>query len=119
MRKTCEDFFAARLPLPGLAACAARLPDGMVIQQCFSRWLTADQVRQAVAQLALAAEALQQHQIAPIRMGWLFEHLRVVLRSRPDQACMVLFLENRPELPVTEAESVLEEFAALPMAPQG
>lgn len=119
MRKTCENFFAARLPIPGLAACAARFPDGSIIEQCFNRWLTPDQVRTALAQLALAPEALQEHQITPMRMGWVFEHLRVYLRWRPDQACLALFLENRSELPFGEMEQVLEEFASLPDSPSG
>lgn len=119
MRRACEDFFAARLPVLGLAACAARLPDGMVIHQCFNRWLTPNQVRQALGHLAHAAETLQQHHLAPIRLVWAFEHVRIYLRLRPDTACLALFLENRPELPGAEIDSLLEQFADLSMTSVG
>ena len=113
MRKICEDFIAARLPILGLAACGARLSDGQVIHHCFNRWLTPEQIRQALSNLAQAAQGLQQHQIAPVRMAWVLEHLRIYLRFRPDSACLALFLENRAELPFTEVDNVLEEFANL------
>jgi hypothetical protein len=118
MRKTCEEFFAARLPIPGLAACGARLPDGMVIHQSFNRWLTPAQIRQAVDHLTQTSEILRHLQIEPVRMTWVFEHLRVYLHLRPDTACLALFVENRPELSSSELEGVLEEFAGLPMPAQ-
>jgi hypothetical protein len=114
MRSACEQFFATRLPLPGLAACGARMPDGMVIHQCFNRWLTPQQVRQAVTHFSQAFELFQQHQIAPLQMAWVFEHLRIHLRRRPDKACLALFLENRPDLPTDDVQAVLEDFAGLP-----
>lgn len=113
MKRSCEDFFATRLPIAGLAACAARLPDGMILPHCYNRWLTPDQVRQATAHLTLAAQSLQQYQISPVRMGWIFEHLRVYLLLRPDQAGLTLFMENRAEFPAVEVDSVLDEFAGL------
>jgi hypothetical protein len=115
MRDTCEQFFAARLPITGLAACGVRLSDGMVIHQCFNRWLTPQQVRQALTHLAQGFELIQQDKVAATRMAWVFEHLRVDLSLRPDQACLALFLENRPELRATEIQDVLEEFAELPL----
>jgi hypothetical protein len=116
MRTACEQFFAARLPITGLAACGARMPDGMVIHQCFNRWLSPHQVRQAVSHLTQAFELLQQHQLAPTQMAWVFEHLKVHLGLRPDKACLALFLENRPNLPSGEVQAVLQEFASLPIA---
>jgi hypothetical protein len=114
MKKSCEEFLAARLPLPGLAACGVRLPDGMLIHQTFTRWLMPNQIRQATAHLAQTSENLRHHQIEPLRMAWVFEHLRVHLRMRPDKACLALFVENRPELEARSFESVLEAFAELP-----
>ena len=114
MRTTCEQFFAARLPIAGLSACGARLPDGAVIHQCFNRWLNPQQVRNAVTHLAQSFELFQQYQLPPSRLVWVFEHLRVHLRLRPDNGCLALFLENRPELPHGQIQDVLEEFATLP-----
>jgi hypothetical protein len=113
MKKTCEDFFAARLPIPGLVGCGARLPDGMVIHQSFAHWLVPIQIRQVTAHLVQTIANLREHEIQPVRMAWVFEHLRVQVRLRSDGACLALFLENRPELQPASVESVLEEFASL------
>jgi hypothetical protein len=116
MRQACEEFFAARLPFPGLAACSARLADGMVIHRCFDRWLTPTQVRQTIAHLAQSHENLRRHGLEPLRVTWSFEHLRVYISLRLDKACLALFLENRPELPLDVIETILSEFENLPGA---
>jgi hypothetical protein len=110
VKQRYEEFFAARLPFPGLAACAVRLPDGTILHQSFSRWLTTGQIEQVTGQLAQTSETLQGLQIAPMQMAWIFEHLRVYLRLRPDKACLALFVENRPELESSSLNSALEEF---------
>ena len=115
MRNACEQFFAAQLPVTGLAACGARLPDGMVIHQCFTRWLSPQQVRQAVAHLAQSFELLRQYQVESIRMAWVFEHLKVHMGLGPNSTSLFLFVENRPDLPPGEIQTVLEQFATLPV----
>jgi hypothetical protein len=114
MRKICEDFILARLPVAGLAACGAYLPDGTTLYQCFGRWLSPDQVRQATARLGHSHETLRRHGLEPLQITWVFEHLLVCLCLRSDKAWLALFLENRSELPLQEIESVLQEFANLP-----
>jgi hypothetical protein len=114
MNKICEDFLAARLPIPGVVACAVRLPGGMMLDRCFERWLSPAQVRQALIQLTQSHHCLHQHQLAPIRVAWLFEHLRVETSLRPDNACLALFLQNRIDLAFGTIENVLTEFANLP-----
>jgi hypothetical protein len=116
MRQVCEEFLAARLPLPGLAACAIRLPDGMLMHQCFDRWLSPAQLRQAIAHLAHNQDSLGRYLIEPVRTVWSFEHLRIDLTLRPDRACLALFSQNRPDLQLDAIESVLWEFANLPAA---
>jgi hypothetical protein len=118
MRRACEEFLMARLPVPGLAACALRLPDGAVTHRCFNRWLSSAQVQQAFAELALSFDLLQQQEMAAAQTVWLFEHLRVVLCLRPDHGCLALFLENRADLPLAEVQAVLDEFAELPTPDQ-
>jgi hypothetical protein len=113
MRNACERFFAERFPLTGLVACGARLPDGMVIHQCYNRWLNPQQVRQSLTHLAQGFDFARQHQFEPGRMVWVFEHLRVHLGLGPGNACLALFLENRPDLPSGEIQRALEEFAKL------
>jgi hypothetical protein len=111
MRKALEEFFAAHFPLSGLAASAVRLPDGKMMHQCFDRWLQPAQVRQAIAHLAQARDSFRQYQLHADRVVWVFEHLRVYLCVRPDEICLALFLQNRPDLPIGLVETVLREFA--------
>lgn len=115
MRSAYEELLSARLPLPGTAACALRLPDGALTHRCFTRWLSPMQVQQAFAELALSFEAVHQRHAAVLHTVWSFEHLRVVLCLRPDSACLALFLENRPDLSLVEVQALLNEFAQLAM----
>ena len=94
-------------------SCALRLADGTLTHRCFTRWLSPMQVQQAFAELALSFEAVHQQRPTALRTVWLFEHLRVALCLRPDSACLALFLENRPDLPLMEIHALLDEFADL------
>ena len=114
MRLPFEEFVKKHMPITGLAACAARFPDGMIVHHCFNRWLQPAQIRQAMGRLVTGPEILSRHQLDPVRMSWAFEHLRVHLGLRPDRACLALFLENRSELPFAEIDWLLDTFAALP-----
>jgi hypothetical protein len=114
MRAICEEFFAARMPVAGLAACVVRLPDGMLIHRCFNRWLLPAQVRQAMTHLTQAPEIFRRHQVEAARMVWSFEHLRIHFGFGQENACLALFLENRPDLPFSEIETLLDDFAQLP-----
>ena len=118
MKRAFEDFVQARLPVHGLAACVLRLPDGTVTDKCFTRWLSPPQIQQVFAELTDISDVLRQRQFAVTQLAWVFEHLRVIVRSRPDQACLGLFLENRPDLNLEEVEDVLAGFAEL-QAPTG
>ena len=115
MREVCEEFLLARLPLPGTAAYALGLPDGSVTQRGFNRWLNPPQVQLVFGELADTFALLRQQQIAASRLTWVFEHLQVMFRLRPDRVCLALFLENRPDLPLVEIKSMLDDFAALPL----
>jgi len=108
------DFLAARLPFPGLAAWGARLPDHSLAQQCYTQWLTPDQVQQALTRLTVAATSLRQHHLEPARLCWVFEHLRIYLASRADGAAVALFVENRPDVPAEVVEDVFKGFAQPP-----
>lgn len=96
MKETLKKFVESRLPLEGLAAWGARLPDRTLASQCLNGWFTPRQVEQAVTRLALAAESLNSHGIQPVRLCWVFEHARIHLALRADGACLALFVENRP-----------------------
>jgi hypothetical protein len=114
MTPALQDLLTTRLPFPGLAAWSVRLEDRSPASECFVNWLAPAQVEQALARVALAADSLAQQNLKPSRLCWVFEHLRIYLAVRPDQTCLALFLENRPELPAATAEGVLEAFATLP-----
>ena len=114
MKKVLEDFLDGNLPLPGVAACSARLADRTFVSRCYSDWFTAAQVEQALNRLALAANSLGYHGIQPARLCWVFERARIYLALRRDAACLAFFVENRPGAPNPKLAALLEEFAALP-----
>jgi hypothetical protein len=108
-----QQLLETKLPFPGLAAWAARLPDGAVGRESFVNWFTPEQLEQLIARLAQGAENLARHQLAPRRLCWVFEHARVQVAMRPEGACLALFLENRPGLPAGAVREVLEDFLTL------
>jgi len=114
MKKALDDFLDGNLPLPGVAACSARLADRSFVSRCYSDWFTAAQVEQALNRLALAADSLGYHGIQPIRLCWVFERTRIHLALRRDAVCLAVFAENRPGVANPKLEGLLEEFAALP-----
>jgi hypothetical protein len=114
MKKALEDFLDHNLPLPGVAACSARLADRTFVSRCYGDWFTAAQVEQALSRLALAADSLGYHGIQPNRLCWVFEHSRIHLALRRDGACLAFFVENRPGVTTPKLEAVLEEFTSLP-----
>jgi hypothetical protein len=116
MSESLQSFLDQRLPLPGLAAWSARLADGALSSQCYGDWLTPPQVEQTLTSLAFAADSLGQQRIQPMRLCWVFEHLRIHLGLDPGGACLALFVENRPGLPRDPVEHLLDEFNALSLA---
>ena len=58
MKETLQAFLDRNLPLPGVAACSARLVDRTFVSRCYSDWFTAGQVERALSRLALAADSL-------------------------------------------------------------
>ena len=113
MKDTLQDFLDRNLPLPGVAACSARLADRSFVSRCYSDWFTAAQVEQALSRLALAADSLGYHGIQPARLCWVFEHSRIHLALRRDGACLAFFVENRPGIASARLENLLEEFTGL------
>jgi hypothetical protein len=113
MKEALQAFVGRNLPLPGVAACCARLVDRTFVSRCYSDWFTTAQAEQVVSRLALAADSLGYHGIQPARLCWVFEHCRIQLALRRDGACLALFLENRPGVSSDELQAMLEEFAGL------
>jgi hypothetical protein len=111
--KALLDQLSERQPFAGLAAWGARLPDRSMATHAYTDWFTGAQIERIVGRLALAAESLTHHDIQPRRMSWIFEHARVCLAMRPDGSCLVLFVENRADLPRSEMEGVFEAFGGL------
>ena len=113
MTEALRTFLDRNLPLPGVAACSARLADRTFVSHCYGDWFTAAQVEQALSRVALAADSLGYHGIQPARLCWVFEHSRIHLALRRDGACLAFFVENRPGVTTAKLEAVLEEFAGL------
>jgi hypothetical protein len=113
MKDTLQEFLDRNLPLPGLAACGVRLADRTFVSRCYGDWFSSAQVEQVLSRLALAADSLGYHGIAPTRLGWVFEHSRIHLALRRDGACIAFFVENRPGVTNPKLEGLLDEFCRL------
>ncbi len=113
MKEALQALLDRNLPLPGLAACSARLPDRTYVTNCYGDWFAPAQVEQVLSRLALAADSLGYHGIQPVRLCWVFEHARIHLALRADGACLAVFVENRPGTN-PRVEGLLEGFVSLP-----
>jgi hypothetical protein len=113
MKDRLQDFLDRNLPLPGVAACSVRLADRRCVSRCYGEWFAAEQVEQAVNQLALAAAGLGPYGIKPTRLCWVFEHARVHVALRGDGACLAVLMENRPGIANPKMEELLEGFLRL------
>jgi hypothetical protein len=113
MTEALQAFLDRNLPLPGVAACSARLADRTLVSHCYNDWFTAAQVEQVLSRVALAADSLGYHGIQPVRLCWIFEHSRIHLALRRDGACLAFFVENRPGVTNARLVTVLEEFVGL------
>lgn len=113
MNPTAQAFCERCLTLPGLVACALRSPDGRVQQRASTAWFSPGQIQQAMTRLAVAAESLR-HQAPDLqRVCWTFEHVQIHLAPRADGACLVVFLENRPDVSTEPLEAVFGDFMNL------
>jgi len=114
MKEALTALLARQLPLPGVAAWSARLPDHSLVHQSYSDWFTEDQLDQILGRLTLAVDGLSYHGIQPLRLSWVFEHARIHLSVRPDGPCLAFYVENRTSFSMGKIESLFDEFAALP-----
>ena|SRR2546430_17702987 len=101
----------SRMPLDGIAAWGIRHGDGSIMHHSYAMWLSASQIEQTVARLALAADSLRYHELRPRRLCWVFAHLRLYVALREDSAALVLFAENRTDQLLSQTQAVLDEFS--------
>lgn len=113
MSKPLQDYINQNLPLEGVVAWGARLPDLTLASHCYDNRLPANRVDQAVSRLALAAECLGEYGIKPIRLCWRFELAAVHFAIRPDGSCLALFLEKNSGSSIDPIYSRLQKFIAL------
>jgi hypothetical protein len=113
VKEVLQEFLNRRLPLPGVAAWCARLADRTLLSGCYTDWFSEKQLEQTLTRMALAADGLGYHGIQPVRLCWVFEHTRIHLALHRDGLCLALYLENRPGLPSSELDEVLDEFTRL------
>ena len=102
MSSPLETFLDERLPLPGIVACAIRLPDRSVISRRDGDALTTAQVEQAFSRLTVAVEGLKRHRFVPRTLCWTFEQARIHLTQRPDGSQLAVFSERQPDQLVNE-----------------
>jgi hypothetical protein len=108
-----EELLARHLPIPGVAALVARLPDLTFLHRSYTDWFTEAQLHQLLSRLAATADSLGQQGIQPLRLAWTFEHARILLALRGDGPCLAVFVENRPGFPAAKIDRLLDEFSAL------
>lgn len=116
MSAELQEFLATRLPLPGLVAWCARMPDRTVTSQSYADWLPAQRAEQILSRLVLATDGLRYHQLEALNSCWAFEHLSFRLGVRPDGVCLLLIERNAPEMPSEGGREILEDFAGLNVA---
>ncbi len=113
MNAELQQFLAARLPFPGLAAWSVRLPDRTLSSQSYVKWLPGSRAEQILHRLALAAEGLAPHQLQAERLCWNFEQVRLHLALGKEGACLALVVQNAAELDPAKVETVLQDFQKL------
>lgn len=117
MNPALQTFLASRVPFPGLAAMGVRTANHALVTQSYCDWLPISHADQALELLAPTAGALPGHQIEPLRLCWVFEHLRIHLALRRDGASLALFVENGPTTSQTAVETAITDFVALEFNP--
>ncbi len=117
MRSALHELLESRLPLPGVAAWCARLPDRTFVRGTYSDWFKQDRLDEIVTRLIISSDGLAHHGIQPLRLSWAFEHARIQMAVRQEGPCLAFFLENRAGLPTDKIEGIFADFAALPVEP--
>ena len=110
MSTTLTTFIESRMPQPGVAAWVMRSSDGSFANCCYSDALSAAQIEQTLGGLAVAAESIRPHGIDHALLCWVFALWRMHVALRPDGACLVLFVENRPANVNIGHEGMMDEF---------
>ena len=111
MSSLLETFLDERLPLPGIVACAIRLPDRSIVSRRDGDALTTAQVEQCLSRLAVAAEGLKRHRFEVKTLCWTFDYARIHLTRRADGASLAVFSENIPGEPANEgAQHLIHAF---------
>jgi len=116
MKRAVEALFQGRPPLAGLAAWCVVQPDGATFSHCHTDWFKPAQVERALQRMTTGVQNLRGLEMQPDLWCWVFDRTRIYMTLRPDGAALALFAENRPGLPVTEIDAVLQEFRSLPAA---
>jgi hypothetical protein len=112
MSQALTSFLEQRLPLPGVAAWGLRSSDRTMLSGSYAEYLPPSRVEQTLGRLMLATESLQYHQVQPLQLCWVFEHLRVHLTQARNGAWLALFVENIPDLQGDAVAALLKEFRA-------
>ncbi len=113
MSQSLSDFLAARLGLPTLAAWGARAAGSDFMSQSKHEWLTVARLEQTHQELAMAVERFGRYSLQPQRLCWIFEHVRIYFAARRDGASLACYVQNAPEIPLSDIEKALDDFLAL------
>jgi len=110
MNPPLSDFLAARLAFPGLVAWSLRLPDKTLDHHCQTKWITATKLDEVLARMLETVDMLIRDKLAPVRLNWIFEGMRLHLALRRDGTCLAILVQPAPQMSGANVERAMEEF---------
>jgi hypothetical protein len=112
MNDTLNQWFASRMPEPGLLGFGVRLPDGNCASQIFSNNYLRDHFDETLRGLSETLPLFFQNGLAPRWLTWTFEQGQMRVALRPDG--LLLCLAIQPNSPAAQnLDSFTHDFLVL------
>lgn len=117
MSREIQKFLDASLPLPGVVACAVRLPDQSIVSRRDGDALTSAHVEQLMHRIILGMDGFKRHRLEPHTVRWTFDRACIHVSRRADGAVMAVICGRQPgHSSDAAAEGLLVAFQTLASA---
>jgi hypothetical protein len=113
MSEQLDDFVNQRLPLPGLLAWGAALPDGSFKNNGYSDGFHAAQLQSFLQRLERLSRKLSPCGTEGVRFCWTFQLVRVYTVCTAQGASLMLCMRGEPRFASEAMFNVLAEFEKL------
>ncbi len=113
MKEKLDLFVNQRLPLPGLLAWGAALPDGTFHGNGYHDGFRPAQLTEFLKRLDDLSKKLSPAITEGVRFCWTFQLVRVYSVCSPEGATLMLFFRNEHRLPSDATFKVLTDFQQL------